>query len=36
MIKLVVTDLDGTFLNNQGSFDIELFNEVRIRTFLYL
>ncbi|WP_408892056.1 Cof-type HAD-IIB family hydrolase [Paenibacillus taichungensis] len=28
MIKLVVTDLDGTFLNNQGSFDIELFNEV--------
>ncbi|AZK47542.1 Cof-type HAD-IIB family hydrolase [Paenibacillus lentus] len=28
MIKLVVTDLDGTFLNNQGSFDIELFNQV--------
>lgn len=28
MIKLVVTDLDGTFLNNQGSFDMELFNEV--------
>ncbi|MCM3133411.1 HAD family hydrolase [Paenibacillus polysaccharolyticus] len=28
MIKLVVTDLDGTFLNSQGSFDMELFNEV--------
>ena len=21
MIKLVITDLDGTFLNSQGSFD---------------
>ncbi|MBM6387731.1 MAG: HAD family hydrolase [Paenibacillus sp.] len=28
MIKLVVTDLDGTFLNNKGLFDIELFNKV--------
>ncbi|MCP1132445.1 HAD family hydrolase [Paenibacillus polysaccharolyticus] len=28
MIKLVVTDLDGTFLNSQGTFDIALFNEV--------
>ncbi|WP_068501022.1 Cof-type HAD-IIB family hydrolase [Paenibacillus kribbensis] len=28
MIKLVVTDLDGTFLNNQGLFDIDLFNQV--------
>jgi len=28
MIKLVVTDLDGTFLNSLGSFDMELFNEV--------
>ncbi|GJM71701.1 hypothetical protein HMSSN036_39170 [Paenibacillus macerans] len=28
MIKLVVTDLDGTFLNNEGSFDIDLFNRV--------
>ncbi|CAI6076927.1 5-amino-6-(5-phospho-D-ribitylamino)uracil phosphatase YbjI [Paenibacillus sp. JJ-100] len=28
MIKLVVTDLDGTFLNSQGTFDIQLFNEV--------
>lgn len=28
MIKLVVTDLDGTFLNSQGTFDLRLFNEV--------
>ncbi|MNI38057.1 Sugar phosphatase YbiV [compost metagenome] len=28
MIKLVVTDLDGTFLNNSGTFDMSLFNEV--------
>ncbi len=28
MIKLVVTDLDGTFLNNQGSYDRELFQQV--------
>lgn len=28
MIKLVVTDLDGTFLNNKSTFDVELFNEV--------
>ncbi|PAF35988.1 hydrolase [Terribacillus saccharophilus] len=27
MLKLVVTDLDGTFLNNEGSFDKELFDE---------
>lgn len=27
MLKLVVTDLDGTFLNNKGSFDKELFDE---------
>ncbi|MFM9277585.1 Cof-type HAD-IIB family hydrolase [Paenibacillus jiagnxiensis] len=28
MIKLIVTDLDGTFLNNKGSFDTELFEQV--------
>lgn len=28
MIKLVVTDLDGTFLNNKGTFDTELFKQV--------
>ncbi|MEC0181647.1 Cof-type HAD-IIB family hydrolase [Paenibacillus peoriae] len=28
MLKLVVTDLDGTFLNNQGLFDVDLFNQV--------
>ncbi|EHS56725.1 HAD-IIB family hydrolase [Paenibacillus sp. Aloe-11] len=28
MLKLVVTDLDGTFLNNKGLFDIDLFNQV--------
>lgn len=28
MIKLVVTDLDGTFLNNKGSYDVELFKKV--------
>ncbi|WP_366249351.1 HAD-IIB family hydrolase [Terribacillus aidingensis] len=27
MLKLVVTDLDGTFLNNKGSFDKALFDE---------
>lgn len=31
MIKLVVTDLDGTFLNNQSSFDKELFQSVYAR-----
>ncbi|MDK8194080.1 HAD-IIB family hydrolase [Paenibacillus sp. UMB7766-LJ446] len=28
MIKLVVTDLDGTFLNNRGLFDTKLFTDV--------
>ncbi|KAA8745608.1 Cof-type HAD-IIB family hydrolase [Paenibacillus sp. UASWS1643] len=28
MIKLVITDLDGTFLNNKGSYDVELFKKV--------
>jgi Cof subfamily protein (haloacid dehalogenase superfamily) len=28
MFKLVVSDLDGTFLNNSGTFDVELFNQV--------
>src|SRR5699024_9315557 len=27
-MKLIVTDLDGTFLNNNGSYDRELFNKV--------
>lgn len=25
MMKLVITDLDGTFLNNKGKFDSERF-----------
>lgn len=29
MIKLVITDLDGTFLNSQGSFDKTLFKQVK-------
>ncbi|UPK41512.1 HAD-IIB family hydrolase [Paenibacillus pabuli] len=29
MIKLVVSDLDGTFLNNQGLFDMDLFIKVQ-------
>jgi hypothetical protein len=29
MIKLIITDLDGTFLNSQGSFDKKLYEEVR-------
>lgn len=29
MIKLVITDLDGTFLNSQGDYDRALFAEVR-------
>ncbi|MEI2366779.1 hydrolase [Niallia circulans] len=29
MIKLVLTDMDGTFLNNNGDFDRELFKEVK-------
>lgn len=28
MIKLVVTDLDGTFLNNKSLYDVELFKTV--------
>lgn len=28
MIKLIVTDMDGTFLNSQGSYNKELFQEV--------
>lgn len=29
MIKLIITDLDGTFLNNQGEYDRESFRVVR-------
>lgn len=29
MIKLVLTDMDGTFLNNAGDFNRELFKEVK-------
>lgn len=29
MIKLVITDLDGTFLNNQGDFDRTLFEKTK-------
>ncbi len=29
MIKLIITDLDGTFLNSQGSFDKEYYKQVR-------
>lgn len=28
MIKLIITDLDGTFLNSNGDYDRELFMEV--------
>lgn len=28
MIKLIITDLDGTFLNNQGDYDRALFTQV--------
>ncbi len=30
MIKLIITDLDGTFLNSQGDYDRELFANVRL------
>lgn len=30
MIKLVLTDMDGTFLNNSGDFNRELFKDVKI------
>ncbi|MFC4770785.1 HAD-IIB family hydrolase [Enterococcus hermanniensis] len=29
MIKLILTDLDGTFLNDQGDFDHELYRKVK-------
>jgi len=29
LIRLIITDLDGTFLNSQGEYDRELFAEVR-------
>lgn len=29
MIKLVISDLDGTFLNSKGDFDREMYKEVR-------
>ncbi|VXB97343.1 hypothetical protein BACI9J_60288 [Bacillus altitudinis] len=29
MIKLIITDLDGTFLNNEGSFDQALFQKTK-------
>jgi len=29
MIKLIITDLDGTFLNSQGDYDRALFTEVK-------
>lgn len=29
MIKLVLTDMDGTFLNNSGDFNRELFNDLK-------
>ncbi|MBK4213042.1 HAD family phosphatase [Bacillus pumilus] len=29
MIKLIITDLDGTFLNRQGSFDQALFQKIK-------
>lgn len=29
MIKLIITDLDGTFLNSQGDYDRALFAEIR-------
>ena len=30
MIKLIITDLDGTFLNRQGSFDQALFHKTKV------
>jgi hydroxymethylpyrimidine pyrophosphatase-like HAD family hydrolase len=29
MIKLVLTDMDGTFLNNNGDFNRELYQDVK-------
>lgn len=29
MLKLVLTDLDGTFLNSKGHFDHELFASIK-------
>ncbi|GIO18484.1 hypothetical protein J18TS1_15840 [Oceanobacillus oncorhynchi subsp. incaldanensis] len=29
MIKLVLTDMDGTFLNNRGDFNRELYSDVK-------
>ncbi|MEG3033335.1 MAG: HAD hydrolase family protein, partial [Enterococcus sp.] len=29
MIKLIISDLDGTFLNSQSTFDEKLYQEVR-------
>ena len=29
MIKLILTDMDGTFLNSQGDFNRELFKQVK-------
>ncbi|MED1563725.1 hypothetical protein AJ85_07480 [Alkalihalobacillus alcalophilus ATCC 27647 = CGMCC 1.3604] len=29
MIKLVVSDMDGTFLNNNGDFNRELYKDVK-------
>lgn len=29
MIKLVLTDMDGTFLNNSGDFNRELYKDVK-------
>ena len=29
MIKLILTDMDGTFLNSQGDFNRELFKKVK-------
>lgn len=29
MIKLVLTDMDGTFLNNRGDFNRNLYNDVK-------
>lgn len=31
MIKLIITDMDGTFLNSQGDFDQELYRKVKIQ-----
>ena len=29
MIKLILTDMDGTFLNSAGEFNSKLFKEVK-------